>query len=152
MKNENERDLSTKSIIKLYRLIINTKSEFDTVICELLVSHFGELEIIPFSDRFCIVQAIKIDDEKEMFVKASEFTENNPEVFVRALLTMSKSTNDDLVELLYNTCYLGFFSDIEPPLELMGNQIRVENNLWTKMPLTMDDEIFDKLNFQFPPF
>lgn len=122
----------------MYRLIINTKSDFDAAICEQLVNAFGKLEVIPYSDRFCIVQAIEIKDKNWLFNRAITFMLDHPESVLKMLLTASNEEMDSQVDLLQKIALNGFFSKIEPHQYVLGNNVKLKDNLWAIVPLEFE--------------
>lgn len=122
----------------MFRLIINTKSEFDAVFCEQLVQYFGKLEIIPYSNQYCLVQGIEIQDKEEFFRIARKFT-TEVDVVIKLLLSDYKGKVGDQVALLHNIALNGFFSVIEPPQLSFGDLVRLDKSIWHVVPLEFED-------------
>lgn len=122
-------------ILAVYRLIINTKSDFDATICEQLARSFGKLEVIPYSDRFCIAQAIEIQDENQFFHATSLFIQDNETHIEKLLLTDPNGAVKEQIHLLHRMALNGFFSTVKPSSFLLGEIIKVDNQLWKINPL-----------------
>ena len=123
----------------MYRLIINTKSDFDAAICEQLVHSFGKLEVIPYSGRFCIAQAIEIQDENQFFHATNMFIQDNETNVKKLLLTSLNGVVEEQVNLLHIIALNGFFSTMRPPLIMLGEVVMVDDQLWKINPLEFED-------------
>lgn len=122
----------------MYRLIVNTKTEFDSAICELLVSYFGQLEVIPYSDHYCLVQAIEIHDEKQFFQRTNIFMQDNESTVNKMLISSLNKEIDHQVSLLHRIALNGFYSSSKPPKFLMAEIFKVDSELWMICPLEFD--------------
>lgn len=119
----------------MYRLIINTKSDFDAAICEQLVHSFGKLEVIPYSDRFCIAQAVEIQDENEFFHATNLFIQDNETSIEKLLLTSQNGNIEEQVGLLHRIALNGFFSAVKPSSFILGDVVKLDTLLWRITPL-----------------
>lgn len=125
----------------MYRLIINTKSDFDAAICEQLVHSFGKLEIIPYSNRFCIAQAIEIQDENQFFQVTNLFIQKNETSIEKLLLTSQNGNIEEQVRLLDKIALNSLFSAVTPPLFMLGEVVQIDDQLWKINPLVFDNSI-----------
>ena len=72
-------------LIDMYRLIINTKEEFDAEFCGLLTRNFGQLELIPYTNNYCVIEGLKNQNEDDIFDKAMIFF-NEQNIFINKML------------------------------------------------------------------
>ena len=118
----------------MYNLIIKTKFAFSETICEQLVEYFGLLEVIPYSDYYCVATAIEIKEEAKFFRKVVIFSTEPPVIIEKLLVTDLNSDIEGKVNFLHSIGLNGIVSEIKAPQNSLGDNIKLKDNLWAIVP------------------
>lgn len=115
----------------MHRLIVHLKEPLNASFCEAVVKLFGQCELIPMTEDYCVIQGLKLDSESQYFERCLQFNET---MAYKSFLGALDSDMDMQLDLLVKSPTKTLISDFKPPKVILFSRFEVSKNIWSTHP------------------
>lgn len=115
----------------MHRLIVQLKEPLNASFCESVVNLFGECELIPLSEDYCVLEGLNLKDDAQNFEVLLQFIKTNAN---KAFLATLKSKMDYQFSILISSPKKVILSDFQLNNILLYNTHELKKDLWVTIP------------------